>query len=111
MLTAEDGGGLVADLLRMLKDKEIAEALERVEQARRAQADASFSKRSEGVGVITRAMTALKRQREQLREGIAALPEDVRLDAEHLLMPLIQDVFDMEIARLRSAKRRLSRQR
>ena len=109
MFSAEDAGGLAADLLRLLKEKEISEAVERVEQARLAQAHTSYVKRSEGVAAITKTMFVLKRQREEVWRVVEDLPDDVRLDAEHSLLPLLQEVFDLEIARLRAAKRRLSR--
>ena len=111
VLSAEDAGGLAADLVRMLKEREIDEAIDRIQQARIDSARQQFDKRAEGVSELSHAIATLKRQREELRSEVDAAPPDVQLDVEHRLWPLVQNMFNDEIARLRAQKRRLSRGR
>jgi hypothetical protein len=111
VLSAEDAGGLAADLVRMLKEREIDEAIERIQQARIDSARAQYDKRAKGVAELSGAIATLKRKRDELRGEIDAAPPDVQLDVEHRLWPLVQSVFNNEIARLRAQKRCLSKGR
>jgi|GEM_PF-3711122 len=109
MFSTEDAGGLIKDLLRMLHEHELEQAEQRVQEARSRATRASWEKRAEGVAEISRAIHTLSRRRAELERSIEALPEDVRFHAQHTLMPMIWELFDIEIAALRSRKRVLSR--
>lgn len=109
MFSAQDAGGLINDLVRMVKAHEIEEATNRIQQAQLRHAQASYDNRAEAVAAISKTIFALKRGREELKRGISALPEDVKLHAEHTLTRVVWRYFDEEIARLKTEKRRLSR--
>ena len=108
MFSAEDAGGLVQDLLRLLRARAVEEAAQRIQQANIAAARASYVKRAEGVAEISRTIHTLALAREQMERGIEALPEDVQFHARHELQPMLWALFDREISRLRRRKRSLS---
>ena len=108
MLGGRDFSSLAAELIRAIKAGELEAAARLAEEARQRAALADYEDRSKAVAQDARAMVQLKRQREEVRQAIDGLPADVRLDAEHRVVPIIWKTFDQEIARLRCRKRRNS---
>ena len=106
-----DLADLAHRVIRCVRQIEIERARAVLAEAHDRQSKEDFESRSQQVSAATLALVAAKRAKEQVLAELAKLPSSERLDAEHRLMPIVHEVFDREISRLRGEKRTLSRPR
>lgn len=99
---------LARNLVSLLEAREREKALERVHAAHRQHALRSYEVRSEVVHGINLAVHRLRRERDRVRAAVQMLPEGERLFAETQIEPILDDIFNQEIASLLTAKRRWS---
>jgi hypothetical protein len=106
-----DYGDLIAlarDIVALLRDHECEQALQRVRTARRDLAARRFDERAEVINRINSVVHRLRAEREKVRATVTFLPEQERLFAEFQIEPLLDEVFNREIAGLLAVKRRHS---
>jgi hypothetical protein len=94
-------------VLALVKQGELARALDCVNEARRKSEERRLEARQGAVQAATTALLHARRQRAAIEASIAALPPDVRLAGEHGLLPVLDRYLCEEILRLQGQRRRL----
>lgn len=102
---------VVAQVVEFLRQGELEAAQSKLAGARDSGAAVSVESRREVVHEINRQIALLRAQRRRVELGMAEMPQDVRFEAEHRLVPVLDELFAGPIAELKKQKRRLSRPR
>jgi len=100
---------LARELVRLLRERELEQALQRVRAARRDHATRSFEERAGVITQVNLTIHRLRAEREKVRAMVTSLPEKERLFAEGQIEPILDEVFNGEIAELKAVKRRQSK--
>lgn len=104
-----DLASMAREVVMYLESGEIEKAVARVAAERQQQVEASFHARIEAVDAVNRALMEAKKAKERILSSLEKLPADIRLDAQHQMIQVLDDTFSAEIERLRAEKRRLSK--
>lgn len=99
---------LGADLMRLLKAREVEAAIELVNKKKERDSQKIFKAAVHAVSTLNKAIKATQREKSLIMREIGKLPPAYRLHAEMDLKPLIDHIFSDEITRLRAEKRRMS---
>jgi hypothetical protein len=100
---------LARDLVDLFREHELEKARERVRAARCKHATRSFDERAEVIHHVNLAIRRLRSEREEVRVAVFGLPDDEKLFAEAQIEPVLDEVFNAEIAALKAVKRVKSR--
>jgi len=110
-LDAGDLIAAVAEVVECLRKGEIEAAASKLASARDSAAAVSVETRRTLIHEINRQIALLRAQRRRVELGVSEMPEDLRFEAEHRLVPVLDELFAGPIAELKKQKRRLSRPR
>jgi hypothetical protein len=106
---ASDITSIGSDLVRLLKAREIDAAISRINDELRRASRKRYEVSADAVATLTRSIKATQQELSLVLAEIDKLPMPDRLHAGLDLKPLIDRLFNDEIARLRSEKRYISR--
>lgn len=97
---------LAAALVHLLRERAVEAARDRVRAARDRQRASVFVEQAALVSELNRTLARLRAERDQIRQALETLPPRERTFARIELEPLLDELFNAEIASLRSRKRR-----
>ncbi len=97
---------LAKDLVCLFREHELEKARDRVHLAQREYAARSYDERSEVIHQVNQAVFKLRTIRDEVQKAISGLSESEQLFAEAQIKPILDEVFNSEIAALLDVKRR-----
>lgn len=100
---------IIHDVTQLVLANECDDALARINQAQATQEIKSLCSRQSTILEVNLALQEIKRQRAALRLALEAMPESLRLQAEHLVTPAMNRLLDDAWADLKARKREWSR--
>lgn len=106
-----DLSSIAAEVITLIKAKQLDQAQQLVQTARRAALASSFLERQKTVQQITLTLLEAKTQRTRILDTLNALPIDDQLLARPRVEQICRTLFDAQIADLQASKRQLSRSR
>lgn len=107
----DDFSRLAADLVELLKARELDKAIKLAGDARRFARAEHLDARQLGVHEATLGIFEVRRMREQILRQAETQPEAERAYAREQLEKICRELFDVRIAALQTRKRELSRPR
>jgi len=102
---------LARNVVSLLQDHAHEEALRQISAAQAQYAKQNFDERAGVIHQINISIHRLRAEREAVCASLKCLPNDESLFAEHQIRPTLDNIFNLEIARLQTLKRRYSRPR
>ena len=99
---------LTREVMDLVRAQEIHKAIELVCEARRKQADESYEGVRRSIHALNLAVLELKTQKDRVLQAIEDLGEGYAFDAHQSLGSELRGYFDVELARLKREKKRLS---
>lgn len=110
MAIAQDILDLTNLALVYQKERKAEEAAAKVDEALRIAARLSYKSARLAIAELNRQRADLRRTLHAINKEIETFPEPIRLDAKHLLDPVIKQI-KKEDAKMNTVKRRLARPR
>ena len=107
-MATQDLVGLGRQVLRYLHARELEQAARRLTEAKTEMARVDGDGRRRVVHELNRCIVQVRSTKEDLLKALSCLPATEAFDAAHRLRPLIQSLYDDELARLKAEKRACS---